>query len=381
MNFRIILILLGVMIWKVSWPQEATTFPQPFVIDIDPMERLLLINIENDPDSLYVGFEPQVFNDTINGKGHLVIGWRTDGMVDVFHQPGLRLNPGKYVIAGKGLANMVERGFGDAHYELTQQGVQARYRFLDIHGREIVLIVSENNPRKRNPFGLLAPMGSAAESPSSMPLILLRDFYFVRKKNTEIIISVNGRKHKPDKLPMPIDGTKMYFTRYCPDPLIANLNPNQNGQLPIVFFEDGIQDIAIGKYKYLITWNNGNPAIKTMIRKHQDHPVELRFNPAFPNIATLSDRTLFEGSFEIEGDYSTGKISGKYSIYRENGQTKIELFPCDGWQPRPDRFSLRFLYTVGSVFKQWPTTYRWEATITDNNGTPIMQSKWTRNGR
>jgi hypothetical protein len=49
-------------------------FINPFCIDIDPMERLLLVNFEKDPDTIYIGFEPQVFDDPINGRGHLVIG-------------------------------------------------------------------------------------------------------------------------------------------------------------------------------------------------------------------------------------------------------------------------------------------------------------------
>ena len=61
----------------------------PFQISIDPMERLLLVNFEKDPDTFYVGFEPQVFDDNVNGRGHLIIGWRVDGKVDVYHEPGL----------------------------------------------------------------------------------------------------------------------------------------------------------------------------------------------------------------------------------------------------------------------------------------------------
>jgi hypothetical protein len=41
----------------------------PFSIEIDPMERLLLVNFEKDPDSIYVGFEPQVFNDESTAPG------------------------------------------------------------------------------------------------------------------------------------------------------------------------------------------------------------------------------------------------------------------------------------------------------------------------
>jgi hypothetical protein len=73
----------------------------PFRIDIDPMKRLLLVNFEKDPDTTYVGFEPQVFDDAVNGRGHLIIGWRQDGRVDVFPEASLRLAPDKYDIAGK----------------------------------------------------------------------------------------------------------------------------------------------------------------------------------------------------------------------------------------------------------------------------------------
>ncbi|TVR44256.1 MAG: hypothetical protein EA394_00385 [Bacteroidia bacterium] len=76
----------------------------PFNIDIDPIERLLLVNFENDTDTLYTGFEPQVFDDPFSGQGNLVIGWRNHGRVDVYHEAGLRLDPEKYDIAGKGLA-------------------------------------------------------------------------------------------------------------------------------------------------------------------------------------------------------------------------------------------------------------------------------------
>jgi hypothetical protein len=176
----------------------------PFHIAIDPMERILLVNFEKDPDSLYIGFEPQVFNDSINGKGHLVIGWRIDGKVDVYHEPGLTLDHNKYDIAGKGLANMLEREMPKAFSEINDFGLQANYEFQDIHNRKVVIRVTEKNPGKRKPFGLLAPMGAAAESPSAMPLVLLHDFYFVRKKHSKIEVSINGKQHQIDDLPMPL---------------------------------------------------------------------------------------------------------------------------------------------------------------------------------
>jgi hypothetical protein len=225
MQKKLLIYLFFICIMQnMNGQSKSQTIHIPFSIDIDPMERLLLINFENDPDSLYLGFEPQVFNDDINGKGFLVIGWRKDGKVDVYHQSSLHLNPDKYTIAGKGLANLTETTFEQSMFEVNEQGVQCNFKFSDILDREIILEIRENHPSKRKPFGLLAPMGDAAENPSSMPLIFLRDFYFVREKHTEISILIAGKSHHPDKLPIAMDWEKMLFTRYSTQPLIATFN-------------------------------------------------------------------------------------------------------------------------------------------------------------
>ena len=221
----LLLLILTTLSLLSAMTQTSHKILNPFSIDIDPMERLMLVNFEKDPDTLYVGFEPQVFNDEINGTGHLVIGWRVDGKVDVYHQPGLTLNPEKYSIAGKGLAHMLEREMPEALFEITDSGIHAFYEFSDIHNRLVRFSIRENNPRKRNPFGLIAPMGHAAESPSALPLVILHDFYFVRKKHTEISISIGDRLHRHDILPIRMDGTKMTFLRYSPDLYVAGINP------------------------------------------------------------------------------------------------------------------------------------------------------------
>ncbi|MDZ7835001.1 MAG: hypothetical protein U5K84_06340 [Alkalibacterium sp.] len=102
--------------------------------------------------------------------------------MDVYHQSTLKLDKKKYDITGKGLENILEREFTQAYYEVNTEGVQATYQFKDVMNREITIEIRETNSRKRKPFSLLAPMGDAAENPSSFPLILLYEFYFVRKE-------------------------------------------------------------------------------------------------------------------------------------------------------------------------------------------------------
>ncbi len=351
----------------------------PFHIAIDPMERLLLVNFEQDPDTTYVGFEPQVFDDPVNGTGHLVIGWRQDGRVDVFHQPGLHLDAAKYDIAGKGLAHMVERELAGATYAVDDFGVQAHYEFQDIHNRMVIINIHEQNPRARKPFGLLAPMGDAAEAPSAMPLVLLHDFYFVRQPHTAFEISIGGKRHQPDILPIPMDFIRMYFTRYSPKPLIATLNPAFDGELEPVAVEFGATEAKVRETVLALEWTGDRPALKRVLHLNKVHPLALRFEPAFPDLQTMADAARVEGNFEIAGHPSTGRIAGNYTVEKKDGVITITMIPAQGWLPRPTKFSLRFLYTVAAVLRKWPATYEWTAHLQAQEiGAYTMHSAWRR---
>lgn len=354
------------------------TVINPFHIDIDPMEGLLLINIENDPDSVYIGFEPQVFDDPINGNGMLVIAWRVDGYVDVYHQPGLKPDPSKYDIVGKGLAAMVERPLHGAYFRVEENGVQSWFSFVDIYNREIEVRIHEQSTRRRKPFGLLAPMGHAAENPSAMPMIFLHDFYFVRRKDTQIEVLINGHHHASDKLPMPMDRQRMYFARYSPDPLIATLNPAHNGPLNELQASGELTFKRTGN-NFNLKNHNGRYYIESITAHYNEHQLDMVFSPAFPNIAQVMPGDSFKGNFVIEGDRSTGKIKGTYSLVEEDGEIRIHLTPCGGWKPRVSKFSLRFMYTVSGMFKNWPKTYHWYATIQKADGGQfVMESAWER---
>lgn len=359
---------------------KETVLYIPFRIDIDPMDKLLLMNFEKDPDSVYVGFEPQVFIDKNNNEAHLVIGWRVDGKVDVYHQPGLSPDPEKYNIAGKGLHQIAMREMSEAFFEIDDYGVQAFYSFHDLYGRDVILRVKERNTKKRKPFGLLAPMGFAAEKPSSLPLIYLHDFYFVRKKHTVIEISIQGKHHKPDKLPLPMDWTQMYFTRYSPRPLIATFNPAFNGVLEGITVEEGIKEVQFEDYTMNLQWDNKKPCISDITRNNNLHPIQVAFSPPFPAIHSHLQDVDCSGSFIIEGDPSTGKIPGRYSIVKQDEKIIISLTPSGGWKPRPTKLSLRFMYRAVKIFRNWPSTYEWNAKIhIDKQDVLWMESAWKRN--
>ncbi|MFU8771062.1 MAG: hypothetical protein ACNA8H_01445, partial [Anaerolineales bacterium] len=203
----------------------------PFHLEVSPMERLLLINIEHDPDQVYVGFEPQVFDHPTTGSGLLVIAYRKDGKIDIYHQPSLILAPENYDIVRKGLDDMIERPFENSHFEIGAQGVDVRFAFEDKQGRQISARIQERSRKPRKPFSLLAPFPGDTENPPSLPLVLLYSFYFVRKSNTNVEIKIGEKSHRLDSLPVPMDGAWMYFTRYASDLFLLNWNKAYSGAL------------------------------------------------------------------------------------------------------------------------------------------------------
>lgn len=354
----------------------------PFSIEIDPMERLLLVNFEKDPDSVYVGFEPQVFDDNKNGSGHLVIGWRPDKKIDVYHQRSLHPDPSKYSIVGAGLNRMIALDMEKAFYEVSDFGVQAHYKFKDLMGRTVEIAINEKNPNKRKPFGLLAPMGDAATNPTSLPLVILHDFYFVRKRQTDIAVSIDHKNHKPDELPVPIDFQKMTFARYSPKPLIATLNPAHDGALETVDLELGQRTFENGNRIYEIDWIDKTASIKSLSVKNKIHMLKMDFSPSFPDLNVIPSNTSRKGRFAISGQKSVGSISGGYSIQSKKESVTLRVTPSKGWKPNTAKFSTWFLFTIVKVFKKWPATYQWNAEIHKNpDGTWHMQSRWMRTGK
>jgi hypothetical protein len=348
----------------------------PFEMRVEPMERLLLVNIEKDPDTHYIGFEPQVFDDDVTGTGNLVIAYRHDGYVDVYHEPSISVDHLDYSIVGKGLGEMTRTEFERFRFDVQPHGLDVEVAFVDRFGRSIRVMIAEDEKRARRPFDMLAPLGSSTASPPSLPLILLFDFYFVRRKGTQYQILVDGRSHRLDRLPFPIDGSRMYFTRYAADPFIVQFNPGYDGMLEAVEATQGAAAEWRGSRLELVR-NGPYVEIASMTAGDGQRDMVASFDPPLPQLAAMRDGASVTGSFVLMTQASMGDISGTYSFRRQGDVILATLRPGGGWDAQPDRGSLRMLFFVARPFKNWPKTYAWEATI--RLGEPAtMQSGWTR---
>jgi hypothetical protein len=358
--------------------QNTATCFSPFNLKYDVMARLLLINFESDPDTVYIGFEPQVFDNPVKGRGLLVIAWRLDGRIDVYHQPTLTLTREDYDIVGKGLCDFVVRSFDGGHFEIGEQGVDMALDFEDKADRPVSLRIHERNSKRRKPFGLLAPFPSGTENPPALTLALLHDFYFVRRAHTDIAVVINGKHHQLDLLPAPIDRSQMYYVRYSPDPFIVLWNETREGPLSPLR-TDGNRATDADGVVYEISDNAGQPEISAMQTRSERHQVRFEFNPPFPNVVNLHDGAQTAGTFIIDLEKAIGKITGSYHVQRSGDYVEITLHPTGGWRPRLTKLSVWVMFTAVKVFKGWPKTYQWSAKIdVSHRDAPAIQSRWQR---
>ncbi len=343
----------------------------PFSLDIVPMQKLFLINFEKDPDEIYHGLEPQLFDDPSSGRGLRIIAWRKDGYVDVYQQPELPKED-DFNVASKGLANLIIDPMPGAYFHVSEKGVDVSFAFTDKTGREIDVRIVEKNPRPIRPFTLLAPVGSSSENPTSLPVYLMNSFDFVRRSLTEVRVSINGRLHKPDTFPFPMNGSRVYFMRYSADTFLVDWCPAYTGPLK-PYFSDNPEGISI---------NNGESgdAIFSVGAGRGQHSISVNFTPPFPEITGLQNKTVKEGQFIIKANKeAAGKISGTYHLTREGDEIQISMHPSGGWEPKPDTLFLKFFYKAVSMFRNWPKTYHWTARAKLRPGeAPFMESSWSR---
>ncbi|HNW68777.1 MAG TPA: hypothetical protein PKI01_00115 [Bacteroidales bacterium] len=357
-----------------SLPSNGVIF-SPFSFNIDPMEYLILINFEKDPDEYYNSLEFQQACDKNGKRRLLVIAYRTDGATDIYYQPGFPFGSQDSVLNNAGF---FERPLENAKFEVNVNGIEVNFILEDKIGREIKVRVNESKRQKKNPFFLLAPVGANSLKPKSLPIYSLYEMSFTKQKYTNIEIEIDKVKHKPDTFPMPIDGSKNYFTRYSVDTFNVDWNKNFKGPLSPLTPDNNCKIEDLGT-TYDIEEKSGHYEIKRMSTKNKKHKISIEFYPAIPDVVCLRQGVEINGNFSIKTDDTAGTIGGNYQIKRHENDIDFTINPTGGWEPNESRLVLKILFFVVKIFKEWPKSYVWNAQIRlDDAGQPIMQSAWKR---
>jgi hypothetical protein len=341
----------------------------PIRLGIDPMEGLLVADFKGDPE--FQGIEPQVFDDPINGKGMRVLRYRKDGKVDVYWQPGVRVDKSTFTV-GSGICDFAETTIEPAYFKITSHGMDLNIAFTDAQGRKVELRVQEDAPGKKG-FPLLAPVGADVEKPPRLMLVFMPGIDLVRSTGSLVEGRIGDRILSPASLPILLDWHRVLFIRYVAKPVIGTLNPPMNK--PLIFEMsipgsieiDGMVIVADEKGRVTRISAGLNP-------RH----VELNFSPAFPNLPEIQDRGSAAGrwTIHIAGVNITG---GSYSTSRKGDRVAVELDVTEHWKPSGLPLAMELFTRIVPMFRTWPATYRWRGVV-ELGAEPVMSGVWERKG-
>jgi hypothetical protein len=365
-------------------PSELyTTVPtgrlySPIDLISDPMQALFLANFDDDPE--YNGIELQTFDHPDKGQGAATIMWRCDGKVDFYITPGVQIDRDRAEVgAGVGEWIMEDYRFWLDH---SPQGVNA---FVDLRLKDDRPVRMHVQEQRRNPgqaLTILAPAGESIAHPRFFPVFRLHDIDLVRQARTAVTLRIGEQERTPLRLPIPMPHnlSRVYFMRYCFDPLIGLLNPQYEGPLSPLEAE------VPGPYQhahmhYALEDNAGHLEIARAATRGDRHELFVTFKPALPDVAALRDGAAIQGRFGVGVDGAGGIVRGAYSVRRQGRQVHLEMQPTENWSPRGSLRAKLTLMFFPRVFRTWVKTYRWSATIELAAGDlPQMRSAWTRVG-
>jgi hypothetical protein len=345
-----------------------------FNLSTAKIERLCLVEWQN--GQKYKALEVQYIDNPKNGRGVLVILNSLDGKVSIYFEPSLTMDPAGYAI-GSGLRQFQQTPFERAYFEIGRYGADLDVLFRDVDGDLILIRIQEGGPKPPSLFSLLAPMGESIANPEWMPLFLLAEFGFVRRKNTQIEVRFGQEEVEVSRLPFPIGGERVYYARYCADPFIIFFNKQFDGQVGALK-PGGPGSCLHAGVEYELVEREGHFEMATAIVRNLRHAGRVSFDPPFPDAAGLADRAAVHGKFTITGDPLHGCIDGVYSAERHSDQVYLRLHPSGGWTPAEQGFMLRLIFNLGRPFRNWPKTYEWNATLTIQKDGVDLKSGWRR---
>jgi len=360
MKFERHLYILFIFLLPLMAKAQNDKLIVPFMLKLDPMKYVLIADFKDDPE--FEGIEPQLFDDSINGKGMRVLMYRKDRKVDVYHESGVKLIDSSYSL-GKGLGDLIVTEFEASEFTIDDKGLYLNISFIDKEQRKIEFYVKESSVDQGSSF--LAPVGSAVENPHQLFFAYLHDFRFIGKSKTSYNIKIGDRNATLSNFPFPSFRRK-YSAKISSRPLIGILNPKMNN---LLYLERNVSNTYITEGMKTITNSKGD--ILSITSSYGEENIEMTFTSGFPDILSLENDKNYTGDWIINmsGDYITGGI---FNINRKDSIVALELLVTRKWEPK-NRSVLMYLIPV---FRKWPTTYQWKATL--NLEDMSINEAWSR---
>jgi hypothetical protein len=353
----------GVLAAEAAPAASAPDLLWPFGLTVE--RGPLIVNCELD-DPVYEALELQWFDDAEHGTGMLAfLQRREDRRVDYYVEPGLTVDRSGYELGG-GTGRWVETEFIRAWLEIGADGVVAQACFTDVDGRAIEVAVDDRDTGPRRPGELLAPVGAGVDEPRALLLVYLYGFDLVRRGGLEPVVRIGGRPASPGRLP----GAWLHRRH-----LIKAAGPLTVARLcPVPGEGTAPGDVVASGTVHV---DESGTRLTGASAGHDGASAQLVLDPGLPALAGLSEGSPAFGAWRISVDdrVITG---GRWHATRHGSEVEVGLDVTRRWRPPPGLPPLmRIVTRVIPVFRRWPTTYRWRATVTLGEQ-PTMTSRWER---
>lgn len=340
-----------------------TPLPCPLTLTVEPMAALANGELVDDP--VYDGLELQRFDDAVHGTGMVVLlSRRADRRVDVYADPALTLDPSMFAI-GAGLGTWTSTSFDVCRLEVADDGLDAAVDLLDTEGRRIEVRFHDRDARRRRRGRLLAPVGSGIDEPTSLLLVDLHGFDLLRSAGPQsLVVRVDGRPATVGTLP----GRALHrreLVKYAAPVDVITLNETADGG-PLPWLDPAAVRLEDG-------------GIGAIVAGEGAHRVRLELRPAFPDVTALADGDGAVGSWRVSATGVPPLTGGTWAAIRRGREVRVALEVTERWRPGRLPPLIALVARVVPVFRRWPTTYRWGATVTLGEE-PTMVSRWERTG-
>jgi hypothetical protein len=224
--------------------------------------------------------------------------------------------------------------------------------------------VGDRTRRPRRTAEFLAPMGAAITNPRSLPLVWMSRFDLLRRTGDPPVVRIDGRQASPGRLPAEWL-LRRRLIKVASELCVVSVNPvDDDPKRPTGDAADG-EVLA------------GPSGVQMIAATRGTHRAVLRFDPPFPDLASpVSGAST--GTWHLAIDASP-VVAGKWNASRVDGEVRLGFDVTEGWRPTGLPLLMKVVTRVAPVFRRWPTTYRWTATITLNHP-PSMTARWERIG-
>jgi hypothetical protein len=337
-----------------------------FTLDLAPTRRLLVVDVADDPT--YRALEPQGLEAPDGRIGVVVLGYRHDGHVELYVPPDIEVDEADYRL-GRGLLGVYPARFDQARFEVTREGLQLDIAFTASNGRMVALHVHEHLSGRRDGIPVLAPVGGSFAAPEFFPFFWLPALSFVPVRGTESSLRVDGEARTIPRMPLPIGGRRRLLARYDSEAMICRVNAAVASRRPTTVAgaspTAGLELVDV----------DGRPGIASVRVRREDHICSLMLEPAVPDIGHQAPSTRCRGTVTLEAD-GVVQLRGRYELEGHDGHADVSIQHFGPWRARPRGLLLSVLFRL-PVFRRWPMTYRWGATLDLGDGVTLV-SRWSR---